>query len=138
MKYIKVNSKIKINEDEINLLHSKSSGPGGQNVNKTNTKVTLNWNVLDSQSLDNDTKERLLNKLHLTSDYRLLISSDKFRSQDRNKADCINKFIQALQAAVYIPKKRKKTKPTKASKEKRLKEKKSRSEIKKARKNIKF
>ena len=108
MTYIKVNSRIKINEGEVDLSHSKSSGPGGQNVNKTNTKVALSWNVADSQSIDDEIKQRLLSKLSLTSDYRLLISSDKFRSQDKNKEDCINKFIQVVKKAIYIPKKRKK------------------------------
>lgn len=135
---IRVNKQITINGNELDISFAKSSGPGGQKVNKTNTKVILSWSVSASQSVNEEVKARLLKRLNLTNDGRLVIHSDKFRSQDRNKHDCIQKFKNFITSALYVPPKRKKTKPTKASKEKRLKDKKSRSEIKKNRQNIKY
>ncbi|MCH2533734.1 MAG: aminoacyl-tRNA hydrolase [Bdellovibrionales bacterium] len=135
---IRINKKISINENELDISFAKSSGPGGQNVNKTNTKVILSWNVSASHSVNEEVKDLLLKKLNLTNDGRLVIHSDKFRSQDRNKHDCIQKFKKFISSALYVAPKRKKTKPTRAAKEKRLKDKKSRSEIKKTRQNIKY
>ncbi len=135
---IRINKKITIDENELDISFAKSSGPGGQNVNKTNTKVILSWEVSASRSINQDVKDQLLKKLNLTNDGRLVIHSDKFRSQDRNKHDCIQKFKKFISSALYVAPKRKKTKPTRAAKEKRLKDKKSRSEIKKTRQNIKY
>ena len=135
---IKINKTLRIAYDELEFAFSKSSGPGGQKVNKSNTKVTLSWDLKRSRSLDQKTAKLLLEKLNLTSDGRLVLHSEKFRSQDRNKQNCIEKFKKVITKALYVPPKRVKTKPTKASKEKRLKEKKSRSELKKTRKNIKY
>ena len=135
---IRINKKITIDENELDISFAKSSGPGGQNVNKTNTKVILSWGVSASRSINQDVKDQLLKKLNLTNDGRLVIHSDKFRSQDRNKHDCIQKFKKFISSALYVAPKRKKTKPTRAAKEKRLKDKKSRSEIKKTRQNIKY
>ena len=135
---IRINKKITIDENELDISFAKSSGPGGQNVNKANTKVILSWEVSASRSINQDVKDQLLKKLNLTNDGRLVIHSDKFRSQDRNKHDCIQKFKKFISSALYVAPKRKKTKPTRAAKEKRLKDKKSRSEIKKTRQNIKY
>lgn len=129
-------SKLHIPIEELEISFAKSSGPGGQNVNKTNTKVQLSWQLMHSPALTDSKRELLLKNLQskLTVDGRLVIVSDRFRSQDRNREDCLLKFAAIIEKATFIPKARKKTKPTKASKEKRLKDKKSRSEIKKNRK----
>lgn len=136
MSLVVVNHNIKIPIDELDFKFSKSSGPGGQKVNKTNTKALLSWSLVDSQSISDEVKQKLEQKIRLSNDGRITLSSDKYRSQDRNKSDCINKFKALIKNACFEPKKRKKTKPTRSSREKRLKEKKSRSETKKLRKNI--
>ncbi len=133
-----INAYIKIEEGELSYSFARSSGPGGQHVNKTNTKVTLSWNLLNSRCLSQTKKDSIANKLSslITVDGRITISSDRFRSQDRNKDDCLEKFIKLVQKAALVPKKRKKTRPSKASKMKRLDNKKNRGKTKELRKKV--
>ena len=130
-----INLRIKIDMNELKFSYARSSGPGGQHVNKTSTKVLLKWDISASSSITNRTKSVLLKKLSnkITNESIITVSSDRFRSQDRNKEDCLEKLKLIIINATKVKKKRIATKPTKASKEKRLKEKKSRSEIKKMR-----
>lgn len=122
--------------NELGFKAVRSSGSGGQNVNKVSTKVELRFDVDQSEYLTHEEKERLKNKLknRISSDGILIITSDTERTQLRNKKNAIAIFFELIEKALKKPKKRKKTKPTKASKEKRLKEKKIQSEKKQLRK----
>ena len=123
---------------ELNFKAVRSSGSGGQNVNKVSTKVELRFDIEHSEFLTNDEKERIGKKLknRISNEGILIITSDAERTQLRNKNKVIELFFDLLEKALKKPKKRKKTKPTRASKEKRLKEKKEQSEKKQFRKGI--
>lgn len=121
---------------ELSFKTSRSSGSGGQNVNKVSTKVELRFNIEKSELLTGDEKDRVRIKLknRISSEDILILSSDSERTQLGNKKKVIELFLEMIEKALQVPKKRRKTKPTKASKEKRLKEKKILSEKKKYRK----
>lgn len=123
---------------EFTFATSRSSGAGGQNVNKVNTKVELRFSIPDSQLLRDSEKDILVEKIgsRLTLSQELIIVSQEERTQLKNKAICVIKFYELLQKSLTPIKKRKPTKPTRASKEKRLDQKKARSEKKSFRKNI--
>ncbi len=117
---------------------SRSSAPGGQNVNKVNSRVELRFHIADSQLLTDEQKQILLVKLssRLTNDNILLISSQNERSQFQNKKNCIEKLYALLQKTLTPRKKREATKPSKASIEKRIQEKKRTGEKKNLRGKI--
>lgn len=115
---------------EFNFSFARSSGPGGQNVNKVNSKAVLKWNLNESQSVNEDQRMRLQSKLKLNEAGELIVMSDRFRDQGRNKEDCIEKFYALLKQALHEPKKRKKTKKTYSSKLKAKESKKRHSEKK--------
>lgn len=123
---IKITPHLYLNETEIEILFIRSPGPGGQNVNKLATTAQLRFNVQHSPSLSEEIRLRLITKLgeKLTREGDIVIKASRYRSQERNKQDAIHRLITLLQAAMFVPKKRKKTKPTKASTERRLNEKK--------------
>ncbi len=118
---------------ELEFSTSRSSGPGGQNVNKVNSKVTLRWNVNDSALLTPEEKELLVQKLsaRLTTDGALLLTAQDQRSQLQNKEAVLHKFDRLLKQAFAKKKKRKATKPSKSSVKNRLDKKKKHSEKKK-------
>lgn len=115
---------------------SRSSGPGGQHVNKVETRVTLKFHVGHSQILTDKEKQRLSVKWEkkLTSEGLILIHAERFRSQQRNKEAAIQEFRSLLEKAFTDPRPRKKTKPSKASIQKRLDTKKKHSGKKESRK----
>jgi ribosome-associated protein len=117
---------------EFEFSFARSSGPGGQNVNKVSSKVLLKWNVLESPSLSEEIRERLIAKLgqKITNDGNLIVTCDTFRDQPRNKEECVEKFYKILTTALFVPKTRKKTKPSRAS-TRRVKEAKSHNSSKK-------
>ena len=123
-------------EREILFSASRSSGPGGQNVNKVNTKVELRFHIPNSELISKEEKVLLLQKLKnkINKDGELIIVSQEERSQFKNKEAAIEKFINILKEALTPIKKRIATIPSKASKEKRLDEKKLVSEKKSQRK----
>lgn len=135
MRTLDVNRRIRIPLSEFEFTFARSSGPGGQNVNKVNSKAVLRWPIKASTSLPNDVRERFLQKFagRITTDGELVLSSQQFRDQPRNVADCLDKLRAMLLAATRIPTKRKATKPSRAMVEQRLQQKQKRAKKKRAR-----
>jgi ribosome-associated protein len=123
--------------NELHFSASRSSGPGGQNVNKVNTKVELRFHVASSAILSEEEKSLILEKLakKINSEGELILVSQTERSQLKNKEKAIEKFYSLLTRALAPRKKRKHTKPSQASKEERLEEKRKQAEKKTRRKN---
>lgn len=122
--------------NELKYKAVRSSGPGGQNVNKVSSKVILSFDVANSQGLNDEEKARLETKLasRLTSENILVLQSDEDRSQLKNKEIVTQRFLELIEKSLVIPKPRKKTKVPKSVVEKRLAHKKSMSTIKQSRK----
>lgn len=116
---------------------SRSSGPGGQHVNKTETRVELIWKPKESVCLDDRQKTRIALRLgsRLTGDGTLVLVSEKYRSQLRNREEVTERFLRLVSASLIPPKQRHPTKPTRSSQEKRIKQKKIRGEIKRHRRD---
>ena len=123
---------------ELEFASSRSSGPGGQNVNKVNSRITLRFHIASSRILTDDEKQTLLHKLatKLTVDGWLQITAQEKRSQLQNKELAIAKFNQVISKAFEVRKARKKTKPSKTAVMKRLNTKKKKSEKKQWRKGL--
>ena len=125
-----------IPEDELKIIFSRSAGRGGQNVNKVSTKACLRWNIWRSQVLNQAEKQRVVKRWTNKVDQKgnFIIYSQSERSQHQNKLDAINKLQNFIKSALKPIKKRIATKPSFGAKERRLKEKKRRTEKKKLRK----
>ena len=119
---IKVTTDITISEDEIQIQFMRASGPGGQHVNKTATAVQLRFDIKNSLSLPVDIRERLLRSpdRRITADGVLVITARRFRSQDQNRQDAVQRLVDLVQKSSLKPRRRRKTKPTPASKKRRL------------------
>ncbi len=115
---------------EIELEYTRSRGPGGQHVNKTNSACLLRWNVPATVCFGEEDKMILLSKLRTTSDGDLILRSDEHRDQESNRKKVLEKLDELIERAFFVPKKRKATKPTRSSQRKRREEKKIRGEIK--------
>ncbi len=120
---------------EFHFTFSRSSGPGGQNVNKVNTKATLRWSVAATKSLPEGMRERFTAKYRrrITSEGDLLVISQRFRDQGRNVADCLEKLREMLLSVSVAPKPRKRTKPSRGSVKRRLEGKRRRAKTKQLR-----
>lgn len=130
-----VNDRIKIPLREFQFTFARSSGPGGQNVNKLNTKATLRWPLVTSPSLPETVRRRLLAKVgrRVTAEGDLLITSQRFRDAGRNVADCLGKLRKLLAEAAVVPRRRRPTRPTAASVRRRLDQKRRQSRKKQQR-----
>ena len=131
-----VDGKLQIPLDEFDLSFARSSGPGGQNVNKVNSKAVLYWTVGASPSLPAGVRDRFLARFgkRLTTEGVLVLASDEYRDQRRNVDSCLEKLKLMLREVLTPPKPRKKTKPTRGSVERRIGDKKSRGDKKRNRK----
>ena len=120
---------------EVEFRTSRSSGPGGQHVNKTESRVELLWSPQDSDCLSETQKMMVISRLRsrITDDGVLIMASEKYRSQYRNRADVTERFLGLILASLVPVKKRRATRPTRSSVEKRIRNKKIRGEIKKSR-----
>jgi ribosome-associated protein len=120
---------------ELEFIASRSGGPGGQNVNKVSSRVTLRFDLEKSSALNPDERQRIRAKLsrRINKDGVLQVTSQSTRSQELNREEVVARFVELLQAALYREKPRVKTKATRASQEQRLKEKKLRTEVKQSR-----
>ena len=129
---IRVNQAILVDEREIHLEFVRSSGPGGQNFNKVATSVQLRFDVENSPSLPEEIRHRMirLGGKKITSEGVLIIEAKRFRTQEKNRQDAINRLITLISKASEKPKYRRKTKPTLASKKRRLDIKRHRSQTK--------
>jgi ribosome-associated protein len=128
---------IVIPDDELEWTFARSGGPGGQNVNKVASKAQLRWRPSASTALGAEVMERLLaqQKSRLTSDGDLLISSQVYRDQERNRQACLDKLAAMIEKALHPPPKRRPTRPGRAARENRLEGKRRRAEIKSARRS---
>ena len=135
---IRITPDICIRETELRLDFIRSSGPGGQNVNKVATAVQLRFDVFRSPSLPEDVRRRLVRIAgkKVSKEGVLLIDARRFRTQERNRQDAVDRLIQWVRRAAEKPKKRVKTKPTLSSRERRLEGKRQRSETKRLRKPL--
>ena len=127
-----VNERLRIPLREIHFQFARSSGPGGQNVNKVSSKAVLRWNMAASPSAPEDVKERLRARhpRRVTREGDVVITSSRFRDQGRNVADCLEKLRAALAEVSTPAKPRRPTRPTRSSAEKRLRDKRERAEKK--------
>jgi ribosome-associated protein len=132
---LKIKDKIVIKESELKFEFIRASGPGGQNVNKVSTAAQLRFNLKSSSAFSNEIKEKLLLKLSgkLSKEGEIIITAKRYRYQERNRSDALDRLRGMILKALETKRKRKATKPTKSSKEERLKLKKIRSEVKKKR-----
>lgn len=126
---IVVNKRIQIPRSEVRMSFARSSGPGGQNVNKVNSKVTIHWPVMTSPSLPDDVRQRFVAAFgnRINNDGEFVLTSQDTRDQSSNIEDVFEKLREMLLSVATAPKKRRPTKPTKGSQKRRLEAKKGRS-----------
>jgi ribosome-associated protein len=132
---ITVTPEIAIDEREIRFEFVRATGPGGQKVNKTSSAVQLRFDVLDSPSLPEEVRSRLvvLAGRRMSEEGILVIEAKRFRSQDRNRQDAVDRLCSLIRQAARKPRRRRSTRPSSAARDRRLQEKKRRSALKKQR-----
>ena len=132
---LEITAAIAIADDELIERFVRASGPGGQNVNKVSSAVELRFDAAQSPSLPDPVRARLLARRdrRITGDGVIVISAQRFRTQERNRQDARERLAALILAATLAPKKRIATKPTKGSKERRLSGKRERAQVKNTR-----
>jgi len=135
---IRITPEIEIPENEIQETFIRVGGPGGQKVNKTSTGVQIRFDVENSPSLPDDVRERLTRIAgnRMTQEGHLVIEASRFRTQERNRHDALERLVNLIRQATQRPKARKKTSPSAQSSHRRLKAKQHRSEIKALRRRV--
>jgi ribosome-associated protein len=135
---IAVNRHVQIPEKELVFIFSRAGGPGGQNVNKVNTKVTLLFDVAGSPSLTEEQKAKILNRLstRISRGGVLRVSAMRYRTQKANREDAVMRFVELVSRALKEKPRRKKTKVSRSAKKRRLREKKQRSMVKQSRQKV--
>jgi ribosome-associated protein len=130
-----ITNRVRIPGHEVSLSFARSGGPGGQHVNRTESKVLLRWNALGSSALSEDDRRWLAQRLasRLTADGDLLVVSEAERDQHRNVDDALHRFTDTVREALRRPKPRRKTKPSRGSRERRLESKRRRGATKRDR-----
>lgn len=129
---IQVTDTIAIDENDLQFQFVRSSGPGGQNVNKVATAVQLRINLYTARGITDDLREMLMKreKKRINNEGELIIDARRFRSQEKNREDAVERLKAIIEKASYKPPKRKPSRPSKAAKEKRLSAKKQQSQRK--------
>jgi ribosome-associated protein len=129
---LEITSSLRIPEAELRLSFARSSGPGGQNVNKVSSKAILHFAVATTPSLPPDVRQRFMERYQsrLTNAGEVVIHSEEYRDQPRNIEACYTKLREMILPVLRPPKKRRATRPTKGSKVRRLNAKKRRSDVK--------
>lgn len=132
---LQISPSIAIPDEELVERFVRSSGPGGQNVNKLSTAVELRFDAANSPSLPDEVRARLLARRdrRITDEGVIVLSAQRFRTQDRNREDARERLAELIRAALVVPKKRVATKPSRASKERRLTSKRERAGVKRER-----
>ena len=132
---IRVTDSLSLNEHEVEYSFFAASGPGGQNVNKVATAVQLRFDAAASPSLSDDVRVRLRSVAgrRMTNDGVVVIKAQRFRTQERNRADALDRLVKLIRRAAEPPQARRPTRPTAASRERRLGEKTRRGQVKRLR-----
>jgi ribosome-associated protein len=135
---IHITPTLTIDESEVQWEFIRASGPGGQNVNKVASAVQLRFDVVNSPSLPDDVRARLIRLAgqRVTEDGVLIINARQHRTQSRNRQDALERLIELIRQAAQAPKRRRKTRPTLAAKQRRLEAKRRQSEKKRLRRSV--
>ena len=135
---IHITDNISLHESELQLEFIRASGPGGQNINKVSSAVQLRFDAARSPALSDATRTRLkkLSGHRMTADGILIIKAQRYRTQERNREDAIDRLIALIRQAAHRPKQRRRTKPSAAARQKRLAAKRRRGEIKRRRRPV--
>lgn len=130
-----INERYSIPDEELEWSFTRSGGPGGQNVNKVSSRAVLRWKLAENTSLPEEARMRLrgLERRRITTRGDLLLTSQRFRDQERNRTDCLDRLREMVLRALIVPKLRKPTRPTQGSKRRRLADKRHRAQRKQGR-----